>query len=126
MIRFLLVCLGGAAGSGARYLLGGWVQRTLAVSFPFGTITVNVIGSFLISILMYLGLEKQVISPDLRVVLVTGVLGGFTTYSSFNYETLRLFQDGALGLAVLNVGATVVACLAAGGMGLVLARVAAG
>src|SRR5215510_2476726 len=125
MTRFLLVCLAGAAGTGARYLLGGWVQRTLAVSFPFGTITVNVIGSFLISIIMYLGLEKQVISPDLRVVLVTGVLGGFTTYSSFNYETLRLVQDGAWVLALLNLGATTAACLAAGGIGLVLARVAA-
>jgi CrcB protein len=126
MMRFLFVCLGGAAGTGARYLLGGWIQRALGVSFPFGTIAINAAGSFLISILMYLGLEKQALPADLRVVLTTGVLGGFTTYSSFNYETLRLFQDGALMLAVLNLAATVVACLAAGGMGLVLARVVAG
>ena len=74
----------------------------------------NVIGSFLASVLMVLALERSALSPDLRLILVTGVLGGFTTYSSFNYETLHLAQSGAGGLAVVNVAVTLIACLAGG------------
>jgi CrcB protein len=126
MIRFLLVCLAGAAGTGARYLLGGFIQRVMGASFPYGTITINASGSFLISIIMYLGLDKQVIGPDLRVVLTTGVMGGFTTYSTFNYETLRFAQNGAYALAALNMAVTVVVCLVTGGLGLLLARAVVG
>jgi fluoride exporter len=126
MIRFLLVCLAGGAGTGARYLLGGFIQRTMGASFPYGTITINASGSFLISIIMYLGLDKQAIGPDLRVVLTTGVMGGFTTYSTFNYETLRLAQNGTYALAALNIAVTVVVCLVMGGLGLLLARAVAG
>src|SRR5437660_113283 len=104
MIRFLLVCLGGAVGTALRYLFGGWAQRALGAGFPYGTLGVNLIGSFLIALLMYLGLDKQLIGPDLRVVLTTGVMGGFTTYSSFNFETMRLLQEGAIGLGLINIG----------------------
>ena len=126
MGRFLLVCLGGAAGTAARYLLGGWALRVLGAAFPFGTLLVNVIGSFLISIIMYFGLDKGMIGADTRVVLTTGVMGGFTTYSSFNYETMRLFQNGAVGLGLLNMAATLAGCLIAGAAGLVVARFIAG
>jgi len=124
--RFFFVCLGGAAGTAARYLLGGWAQRVLGTAFPYGTLFVNLIGSFLIAIIMHFGLDKGLIKPDLRVVLTTGVMGGFTTYSSFNYETMRLLQDGAVGLGLLNMAATFVGCLLAGGAGLLLARFIAG
>jgi CrcB protein len=122
MARFFLVCLGGALGTGARYLLGGWAQRALGAAFPFGTLIINSLGSFLIVIIMYLGAERGVISPDVRVVLSTGIMGGFTTYSTFNYETIRLFQNGALGLGLLNVAATVLVCLLAGGLGVLVCR----
>ena len=122
MIRLLAVCLAGAFGTGARYLLGGWAQRTLGTSFPYGTTMINIIGSFLLVVIMVLGLERGVIGADLRVVLATGVMGGFTTYSTFNYETLRYVQQGAWGMAALNVVITVFACLIAGGLGLVCAR----
>ena len=122
MARFFLVCLGGALGTGARYLLGGWAQRALGTAFPYGTLIINALGSFLIVIIMYLGAERGVISPGLRVVLTTGIMGGFTTYSTFNYETIRLFQDGALGIGLLNVAATVLVCLLAGGMGVLVCR----
>jgi CrcB protein len=122
MARFLLVCAGGAFGTGARYLLGGWAQRTLGTGFPYGTLIINSIGSFLIVILMHLSIQRGVISPDLRVILTTGVMGGFTTYSTFNYETVRLLQDGALGLGALNILATVVVCLLAGGLGVLICR----
>ena len=111
--RFLLICAGGAVGTGARYLLATAVTRAFG-NFPFGTMAVNVIGSFLASVLMVLALERSALSPDLRLILVTGVMGGFTTYSSFNYETLHLAQSGAGALAVVNVVATLVLCALAG------------
>jgi len=122
MARFLMICLGGAIGTGARYLLGGWAQRALGTAFPYGTLIINALGSFLIVVIMYLGIQRGVLSPSARLVLTTGVMGGFTTYSTFNYETIRLMQDGALGFAALNVAATVVICLLAGGLGVLVCR----
>jgi fluoride exporter len=113
MARFLWICLGGAVGTGARYLLSGWLLRALGASFPYGTLAVNVIGSFLLGALMYLGVEAAMISPTLRVALTTGVMGGFTTYSTFSYETMSSLQDGAWGIALLNVTLSVFACIAA-------------
>src|SRR5678816_3724336 len=121
MARFLLICLGGAVGTGARYLFSTAMKRAFG-NFPFGTLGVNVIGSFLASVVMVLALEKSAIAPDLRLILVTGVLGGFTTYSSFNYETLHLAQSGAVTLAIVNVLVTLVTCMLAGVAGIWLAR----
>src|SRR5262245_44228603 len=121
MARFLMICLGGAVGTGARYLFSTAMTRAFGY-FPFGTLGVNVLGSFLASVVMVLALERSAISPDLRLILVTGMLGGFTTYSTFNYETLHLAQSGATGLAIVNVAVTLVACMLAGIAGVVLAR----
>jgi CrcB protein len=121
MARLLLICAGGAIGSGARYLFSTAIARVFG-NFPFGTLGVNVLGSFLASVVMVLALERSALAPDLRFFLVTGVLGGFTTYSSFNYETLHLAQSGAPGLAAVNVAVTLVACLLAGLAGIWLAR----
>ncbi|HEY6477656.1 MAG TPA: fluoride efflux transporter CrcB [Polyangia bacterium] len=121
-MRFLLICLGGAAGTGARYLFGGWAQRALGAGFPYGTLIINAVGSFLLVIIMHLSLETGAISPDARAILGTGVMGGFTTYSTFNYETFRMLQQGSFGLGGLYLAATVVGCLGAGALGLVLAR----
>ncbi len=122
MSQFLLVTLGGAVGSGARYLLGALLQTVAGTSFPLGTLAVNVIGSFLICAIMHLGTTANVISPTLRLFLTTGVMGGFTTYSAFDYETYRYTQQGAYALAAVNIGVTLVACLAAGAAGDVAAR----
>jgi fluoride exporter len=121
MARFLLICLGGAVGTGARYLFSTAMTRAFG-NFPFGTLGVNVLGSFLASVLMVLALEKSALAPDLRLILVTGVMGGFTTYSSFNYETIRQLQDGAWPVALTYVVATLLGCLLAGWAGLTLAR----
>jgi CrcB protein len=116
-LRFLLICLGGAVGTGARYLLGGWAARAFGTAFPYGTLIINSLGSFFIVVIMGLSLDRQLISPELRLVLTTGVMGGFTTYSTFNYETLRLVAGWSPGFALLNVAATVVGCLSAGAVG---------
>jgi fluoride exporter len=126
MTRFLWICLGGAAGTGARYLLSGWLLRVAGPGFPWGTLAVNVLGSFLLGLIMHVALATDLFSPTLRLALTTGVMGGFTTYSTFNYETLQYLQgnDWLLGLA--NLAITVVVCLAAGGLGLFTGRLLTG
>lgn len=122
MGRLLLICLGGALGTGARFLISTGMARAFGPQFPRGTILINVTGSFLIALVMDLSLRTGAISPAMRLFLTTGVMGGYTTYSSFNYETLRLAEDGSTWLAALNLGLTVVGCLAAGALGLFAAR----
>jgi len=126
MARFLWICLGGAAGTGARYLMSGWVLQRLGGSFPYGTLSVNVLGSFLLGVLMQVALMTALLPPTLRLALTTGALGGFTTYSTFNYETLQYFQDGAWLFGFLNILATVLGCLIAGALGFFAARWAIG
>jgi CrcB protein len=125
MGKLVLVCMGGALGSGARYALATWVAEAFGPDFPRGTLLVNLVGSFLIAVVLELALRTAAISPNVRLFLATGILGGFTTYSSFNYETLHLVQDGAFAYALLYVAATVVGCLLAGALGLVAARLLA-
>ncbi len=114
MLKLILVTLGGALGSGARYLLSNWTVGALGPAFPYGTLAVNAIGSFLICAIMHLGLSADLISPNLRLFLTTGIMGGFTTYSTFDYETFRYTQEGAYALAGLNVGLTLGVCFVAG------------
>lgn len=122
MARFLWICLGGAAGTGARYLLAGWVQRAAGPGFPYGTLAVNLIGSFVLGLLMVIGLQTELMSPTVRLAVTTGAMGGFTTYSTFSYETLGLIQQGAWGSAALNISVTLTACLAASFLGLAVGR----
>jgi CrcB protein len=122
MDRFLWVCLGGAVGTGARYWLSGWVQRHAGPGFPAGTLAVNVIGSFVLGALMEIGVTGGLLAPTLRVALTTGVVGGFTTYSTFNYETIEYLREGAWALGMGNVAATVVVCLGAGIAGIAAGR----
>jgi CrcB protein len=124
--QLLWISLGGALGTGARYLVGLWAERTWGAGFPFGTLIVNVVGSFLLTAVAYLGLEAQAISQPLRLFLTVGVMGGLTTYSTFNFETLRLVQSGHWSLAAGNVLGTLLGCGVAGLLGLFTgARIAA-
>ena len=120
MTRFLLICLGGALGTGARYLTVIWASSAFGPSFPLGTLMVNVIGSFLVGLLMGV---SPLFSADVRLMLTTGVMGGFTTYSTFNYETTNYFREGAWLLGATNIAATLIGCLVAGLAGLALARI---
>jgi CrcB protein len=120
VLRLLLVCAGGALGSGARYLVSTWAARALGAEFPRGTLIVNATGSFALALIFALPGDR--IPPDLRLFLGAGVLGGYTTYSSFNTETLALLDQGSAGLAAANLVLTVAGCLAAGLAGLALGR----
>lgn len=126
MSRFLWICLGGAVGTGARYLLSGWVLRLAGPGFPWGTLAVNAVGSFLLGVILEISLATDLFPPTLRLALTTGVMGGFTTYSTFNYETLQLFQQEDWLLGGANLLATIVLCLAAGGIGVVAGRLLTG
>jgi CrcB protein len=126
MERLVLVCLGGALGSGARYFVSGWVMQRLGSGFPWGTLCVNVVGSFLIGAIMRIAGTTTWISPATQLTLTVGILGGFTTYSSFNYEVISSLEQGAWLLAGANALGMVVACLAAGFLGLAAAHAITG
>ena len=122
---YLLIALGGAAGSLLRYLIGGAVQRMSAGGFPIGTMFVNVSGCFLIGILVRQFLNMQ-ISPELRALLIVGFCGGFTTFSTFSAETLGLIEGGEYGRATGYVILSVVLCLTSTFMGMTAMRLLAG
>jgi len=122
MERFVWIGLAGACGTWTRYLVGLWAGKTFGTAFPYGTLCVNVAGCFLLAAVMHVALSTTIVTPTLRLALTTGYLGGLTTYSSFNYETTRLAQDGAWGTGLLNFVATTACCVAAGLLGHLLAR----
>ena len=112
MKELLLVCIGSFFGGGARYLVGKAVQSWMAVSFPWGTMAVNIAGCFLIGLLSGLSLGGN-ISPTTKLVLVTGFCGGFTTFSTFSKESLALLQVGSYtGFALYALGSVTVGILA--------------
>ena len=117
----LWVMVAGGLGSGARYLIGLWATTAFGTGFPIGTLIVNLAGCFLIGFLAPFTVGRA-LSAEVGAVIGAGFLGGFTTYSSFNQETLLLFTGGAIGTAALNIVVTLVGGLAAGTMGLVAAR----
>ena len=122
---FLLIAVGGAAGSVLRYLIGGAVQRMSAGGFPVGTLFVNVSGCFLIGILLRQFLNMQ-LSPELRAFLIVGFCGGFTTFSTFSAETVGLIEGGEYGRATGYVVLSVILCLTATFAGMTAVRLLTG
>lgn len=122
--NFLAVCLAGAVGTGARYVIGTWTTERFGSGFPYGTLTVNLVGCLGIAWVMQTAIADQW-APALRMTLTVGLLGGFTTYSSFNFEMIALMQR-APGLAAAYFLATVLGGFAAGWLGFIVARQFAG
>jgi CrcB protein len=125
MERFVWICLAGAAGTGARYLVALWAAQRFGSTFPFGTLIVNVVGCFAIAAFMHAALALSW-SATARSDITIGFIGGLTTYSSFNYETSRLLEEGATSVAVLNASATIFGAFAAGWLGMLSARLLLG
>jgi CrcB protein len=121
--RTLVVGTGGFLGASARYLLGGVVYRWLPATFPWATFVINVTGCFGIGFLAVLAEERMLLGPGARLFLMVGVLGGYTTFSTFGYETIALLRDGSLGAASLNVLGQVALGLLAVWAGMTAARV---
>jgi fluoride exporter len=114
MLKVVLVGLGGGLGAMARYWLSGVVQDALRnVTFPYGTLTVNVLGCLVIGALAYLGEARGVLTPETRLLLITGFLGGFTTFSTFGNETMSLARGGETLPALINIAVHLVLGLGA-------------
>lgn len=112
-MRTLWIGTAGFAGAIARYGLEGWVSGRTAGAFPWGTLAVNTSGSFLLGLLFTLFAERFLMNPSLRSALTIGFVGAYTTFSTFSLETVRLIEDGASGLALVNVVGSVVLGIAA-------------
>ena len=122
MTVVVYIALFGALGCLARYFLSGWVYDLIGRTLPYGTLAVNVIGAFLIGLVMEFSLRGTAVSHELRIGLTIGFLGGFTTFSSFSYETFRLLEGAQLPQAALNVLVSVTACLAFTFLGIIAAH----
>lgn len=122
MERFLAVCGAGAVGCGLRYLIGIAAVNRLPAGFPYGTLIVNLVGSFVIALVLEIAIRSTDFSPTLRLALTTGFLGGLTTYSSFNYESSQMLLNGQVTRGLVNVLVTLVGCFLMGLLGLAIAR----
>jgi CrcB protein len=121
MERFFWICLAGAAGTGVRYLTALWAAQRFGSAFPYGTLIVNLFGCFAIAAVMQAAIALSW-SANVRSAITIGFLGGLTTYSSFNYETSRLLEEGAPIAAAVNATATIGGAFIAGWLGLACAK----
>jgi CrcB protein len=111
MQNYLLVFAGGGLGAVARYWMSGLVYERLGTAFPYGTLLVNIVGCFLIGLLMSLLEDRFLVYPSVRIFLTIGVLGGFTTFSSFSFETISLLQNGQVLYGTANIIVSIVTCV---------------
>lgn len=121
-ILFAYAAIGGAVGSGARYGLTLLIQSRSSSTFPIATLLINVSGSILLGFLMRYGLESATASPEIRLLLTTGFCGGYTTFSTFSYETARLLEDGEWSRGATYIAASVIVSLIGTFIGFALAR----
>lgn len=122
-MNVVLVFIGGGIGAVARYGLQGVVYRITGSGFPYGTLVVNILGCFVIGVLMTAFQERFAVNPSLRMFLTIGILGGFTTFSTFSYETMALVREGSYWFGLLNAGGSLVTCLAATWAGSVMGKI---
>lgn len=113
MLNYLVISLGAALGGVLRYGLASFIQKRIESFFPYGTLIVNILGSFALGFIMYYLDEKEFLSPEMRLFLAVGLCGGFTTFSTFSYETLNLIRNSQFLLASTNVLGNVFLCLIA-------------
>jgi CrcB protein len=123
MQTVIYIAVFGALGCVARYFLSGWTYEKLGWGFPWGTLSVNVVGAFIIGLIMELSLRGAMIPANLRIGLTIGFLGGLTTFSTFSYETFKLLETGRVVMAFGNVMISVAACLLFTWLGIVVAKV---
>jgi CrcB protein len=121
-VTYLLIGIGGFLGCNARYLVGGWIAGRYGISFPYGTMVINVSGSFIIGFFLVLISERFIVHPNWRLFMVIGFLGGYTTFSTFSFETFVLIQQRSFFLALANTVGSVVLGQIAVLVGMILAR----
>ena len=118
----IAIMIGGAMGAAMRYLVSNGIYSLLGREFPYGTLFVNVLGSFLMGLLTVLLIEKGNIDPLIKAAILVGFLGAFTTFSTFSIDTLALINKGALSYAFLNMIASVIICVSAVWFGIFIAK----
>ena len=120
MLAVLLVAIGGGIGSATRYLVGGWFAARFGSAFPYGTFAINVTASFIVGFFLAFAQERVSLAPNLRLFVAVGFIGGYSTFSTFEYESVRLLQDGEMLLgAIYLLGSVITGGLAAiGGIAL--------
>lgn len=118
----LYIAFASAVGGVSRYLLGGLIQRLSGGTFPMGTLLINITGSFLLGLIYRYSADSAAIAPEVRAMLTIGFCGGYTTFSSFSYESIRLIEDGQAGRAFVYVALSVLLCLGGTAMGIVAGR----
>jgi CrcB protein len=123
MLKILIVGFGGLIGSASRYWISNLTYRLLGEGFPYGTLIVNITGCFFIGLLMQLFQERMLVNSDIRNFLTIGILGGFTTFSTFSFETIRLLNEGSFLMGTWNVVCSLIGCLAATWLGMILGRI---
>ena len=121
MKYLLFVAIGGAFGAVSRFLLSTWVHQMWEGKLPLGTLAVNMLGSFAIGV-VYVMIERQVVHPDWRGVLMVGFLGAFTTFSTFSLEAITLLENGQLGSAAIYVSSSLLLCVLATWLAISLTR----
>lgn len=121
-MNLLIIALGGALGAVSRFLLGNVVSRAIGSALPYGTFMINVIGCFAMGLLTTIIVDRELLPAAWRLFLCVGLLGGFTTFSSFGYEALMLLTEGRLLAALAYVGGSVALGLVAAGAGVLCAR----
>ncbi len=121
-MKMLLIGAAGFAGAVSRYLIGAWVGPRTTNSFPWATLLINVSGCFALGVLMTVFVDRVVPNADIRAALTVGFLGAYTTFSTFAYDSLKLAEDGAAGLATANVVVSVAAGITAAWLGTVVGR----
>lgn len=122
MLKYLMVGIGGFIGAIARFWLGSYIGGRMGTRFPYGTFVINISGSFLIGLILTVLSERAHLSPNWRYLVPIGFLGAYTTFSTFEYETLRTIQDGQFLIASLNIGLSVLLGFAAVWGGVVVGR----
>ena len=122
LLNLLLIAIGGAIGSTARYLFSQLVQRATGTLFPIGTFAVNCVGCLVFGAIAGAAEQRVQMTPELRLFLLVGILGGFTTFSSYAFESLVLLRDGQFAAASVNILGQVIAGLAGVWVGFALAR----
>ena len=121
-MQYLVISLGGILGANARYLLGTWIAQRYGTSFPYGTLVINVSGSFVIGLFLTLIAERFVLHPNWRLFFAVGFLGAYTMFSTFSYESVVLLQNGSWRLGLVNMVGSVVLGPIAVVMGMAVAR----
>lgn len=121
-VQYLVISLGGILGANARYLLGTWIAERYGTSFPYGTLVINISGSFVIGLFLTLIAERFVLHPNWRLFFAVGFLGAYTTFSTFSYESVVLLQNGGWRLGLVNMVGSVMLGPMAVMMGMAVAR----